>query len=117
VGGGHFGRFFPYSPLTSLVCLPLECYGCNWDCRFHTEHCVKDIAPQVIAKAITETLAGPGGKPRVFVQQSAAPPGLRRHPRWAELNGLFNPGEATQIQVHSKRFWKLETRLKNLWPA
>jgi ADP-heptose:LPS heptosyltransferase len=25
LGGGHFGRFMPYSPLTSLACLPLEC--------------------------------------------------------------------------------------------
>ena len=34
LGGGHFGRFMPYSPLTSVVCLPLECYGCNWNCRY-----------------------------------------------------------------------------------
>ena len=34
LGGGHFGRFLPYSPLTSAVCLPLECYGCGWACRY-----------------------------------------------------------------------------------
>jgi len=30
LGGGHFGRFMPYSPLTSVISLPLECFGCDW---------------------------------------------------------------------------------------
>ena len=30
LGGGHFGRFMPYAATTTVVCLPLECYGCNW---------------------------------------------------------------------------------------
>ncbi len=30
LGGGHFGRFMPYSPETSAVVNPLECFGCNW---------------------------------------------------------------------------------------
>ncbi len=45
VGGGHFGRFMPYSPLTSVACLPLDCFGCNWNCRYKRPHCVKDVAP------------------------------------------------------------------------
>lgn len=66
--GGHFGRFFPYSPLTSVVCLPLECYGCNWLCPYTRPHCVKDIHPSVVETAIRETLAAGSELPRIFAQ-------------------------------------------------
>ena len=66
LGGGHFGRFMPYSPLTSAVALPMDCYGCNWSCRHAREHCVKDIAPSLLAVAIRQTLGQSSGKPRVF---------------------------------------------------
>ena len=43
LGGGHFGRFMPYSPGTAtLRPLPtpvlnkLECFGCNWKCIYAT---------------------------------------------------------------------------------
>lgn len=41
LGGGHYGRFFPYTGLseeTSLYVLntPMECYNCNWNCRYTT---------------------------------------------------------------------------------
>jgi ADP-heptose:LPS heptosyltransferase len=66
--GGHFGRFFPYSPLTSVVCLPLECYGCNWLCPYTRPHCVKDIHPSVVETAIRETLTAVSELPRIFAQ-------------------------------------------------
>ena len=68
LGGGHFGRFLPYSPLTSAVCLPLECYGCNWACRYERAHCIKDIEPEVLREAIHRSLSEPAAKPRVFAQ-------------------------------------------------
>jgi len=41
LGGGHWGRFFPYplnifgSPhLSSVINHFMDCYGCNWQCRF-----------------------------------------------------------------------------------
>ena len=66
--GGHFGRFFPYSPLTSVVCLPLACYGCNWHCTYSRPHCVKDIDPVVVETAFRETLAAHTDQPRIFAQ-------------------------------------------------
>lgn len=71
VGGGHFGRFFPYSSSTAMVCLPLECYGCSWRCSYSEAHCVTGINPRVVAEAIRYTLEGVGSKPRVFVQSSS----------------------------------------------
>lgn len=68
LGGGHFGRFFPYSPLTSLVSLPLACYHCNWNCRYSRAHCIKDVDPGVVARAFSEAFAGPSATPRVYLQ-------------------------------------------------
>ncbi|RQW88757.1 MAG: glycosyltransferase family 9 protein [Geobacter sp.] len=66
--GGHFGRFFPYSPLTSVACLPLTCYGCNWQCTYSRPHCVKDIDPAVVETAFRETLDADADRPRIFAQ-------------------------------------------------
>jgi ADP-heptose:LPS heptosyltransferase/2-polyprenyl-3-methyl-5-hydroxy-6-metoxy-1,4-benzoquinol methylase/predicted O-methyltransferase YrrM len=101
LGGGHFGRFFPYSRSTSIVCLPLECYGCGWRCPYSTEHCVKNVAPQVVAEAIRVTLSGVGAKPRVFVQSSSV--NTMGHqssmPRWKLFNEWLNPESVEMIMV------------------
>ena len=68
LGGGHFGRFFPYSPLTSIVCLPLECYGCNWECKFGKPYCIQEILPEALSHAINESLNSMSPKPRIYVQ-------------------------------------------------
>ncbi len=43
VGGGHFGRCYPYdgavSPCIAMpvtVYQPMDCFGCNWICRYRT---------------------------------------------------------------------------------
>jgi ADP-heptose:LPS heptosyltransferase len=68
LGGGHFGRFMPYSPLTSAVILPMDCFACNWRCRFETAHCVEQVAPAVLTAAIIDALKGPRQKPALFAQ-------------------------------------------------
>ncbi|MGA1824018.1 MAG: glycosyltransferase family 9 protein [bacterium] len=68
LGGGHFGRFMPYSHLTSAVCLPLSCYQCNWQCPYDTVHCIKDINPDTIIEAIRATMKKTSNRPRLFVQ-------------------------------------------------
>ncbi len=42
VGGGHFGRFLPYDvqpepnrPIPVVASRAMECFGCNWTCKFH----------------------------------------------------------------------------------
>ncbi len=68
VGGGHFGRFIPYSGLTSVVTLPLHCFGCNWQCKFGNPFCIKDISPELIYQALTEKLKNHSAKIRVYAQ-------------------------------------------------
>ena len=68
LGGGHFGRFMPYSPLTTLASLPLDCFACNWRCRYSRPHCICDIAPHVLQTAVKETLDRQTDHIRLFVQ-------------------------------------------------
>ncbi len=68
LGGGHFGRFMPYSRLTSAVSLPLECFGCDWVCPYERPYCIKDLSPDILAEAFRQTLEITSDKPRVFLQ-------------------------------------------------
>ncbi len=68
VGGGHFGRFVPWSPLTTTVCLPLACFRCDWHCKYTRHHCIADISAETIAAGIREAASRPSAKPRIVVQ-------------------------------------------------
>lgn len=70
MGGGHFGRFMPYSKLTTLVTLPLSCYGCNWQCKFDTSHCVKAVDYNLVLEAVETALEQKSEKPRIFLNPS-----------------------------------------------
>jgi len=96
LGGGHFGRFFPYSPLTSAVCLPLECYGCNWKCRYGGFYCVKDIAPEIITEAVWQTLQRRSQKPRLFVQTDWLGKSKPDQPEWRAVD-RFVDANAVEI--------------------
>jgi FkbM family methyltransferase len=98
LGGGHFGRFFPYSPLTSAACLPLECYECNWACRFPTVHCVKDLDPAVVSEAIRQTLAHSSDRARVFIQDRSLWP-ESKSPRWQSAEHWLAGTNAEIISV------------------
>jgi ADP-heptose:LPS heptosyltransferase len=66
LGGGHFGRFHPYSHLTTLACLPLDCFGCGWECRYSRAHCIQDVSPGLLAAALRETWATPSSVARIL---------------------------------------------------
>lgn len=71
LGGGHFGRFFPYSKYTSVVCKPMNCYGCNWNCIYENTRCVNEINPELLTYAIVETLKKDSDLPRVFYSETS----------------------------------------------
>ena len=96
LGGGHFGRFMPYSRLTSAVVLPLDCFGCNWRCPHARAHCVKDVSAEVLTKAIGQTLAAGASKPRVFLQSAAGWNGRNNHPAWKHPEHLLTE---TQVEI------------------
>ncbi|MBN2590858.1 MAG: glycosyltransferase [Sedimentisphaerales bacterium] len=56
LGGGHYGRFLPYSPLTTLVSYQMQCYNCNWKCRQNDILCIKNISVGMVHEAIGKSL-------------------------------------------------------------
>jgi ADP-heptose:LPS heptosyltransferase/glycosyltransferase involved in cell wall biosynthesis/Tfp pilus assembly protein PilF len=111
LGGGHFGRFMPYSPLTSVVCLPLECYGCNWECKYNRVHCVSDITDAVIDAAVCRALAGSSDKSVVTVQGNSMYTSDVSAPRWRSPHRLLNSSNVTMnavghIPSSIQKLWK-----------
>lgn len=94
LGGGHFGRFMPYSPLTSAVVMPVECRGCNWHCKFETTACVKDIDPFVVDRAVLDCLQDTDTKrdrARIYIAHSSAVKRrLQMYPRIAESVDFYS---------------------------
>jgi len=81
LGGGHFGRFMPYSPLTVMAALPLECFGCNWGCKHTAVHCVRDLDPDTYYQALDIGFHGPVRNTSLVVTQDKK--------RWpSEVTGL-----------------------------
>lgn len=86
LGGGHFGRFMPYSPLTTVACLPLDCYRCDWKCAYSQAHCIQGVNPPVLTGAIRRALAESTHRPRIIFQQDFKAASSKEHPRWRELD-------------------------------
>jgi hypothetical protein len=61
IGGGHFGRFVPYSPLSMLIYLPMKCYRCNWLCprKFKQTYCITQIRVETVDKALRQAMKKP----------------------------------------------------------
>lgn len=53
LGGGHFGRFFPYpgNPNVKAVYKKMNCYNCNWECKKETVECIKNIEVKDVTDA------------------------------------------------------------------
>jgi glycosyltransferase involved in cell wall biosynthesis/ADP-heptose:LPS heptosyltransferase len=101
LGGGHFGRFMPYSQLTSIACLPLECYGCDWGCRYRTHHCVKDLAPQVLSEALKQTFEIPSQQSRIFIQDDSLWQPTQQQPKWKSCQAWIKINNVEIINVGS----------------
>jgi len=61
MGGGHLGRFMPYSPSTTMVYCHVSCVGCNWRCKFGTKPapCLAQISVPTVIKAIDAAVSMP----------------------------------------------------------
>jgi len=51
LGGGHFNRYFPYGSVR-IVHHPLDCYECNWKCKFPEPYCITEITVDDVAQAV-----------------------------------------------------------------
>ncbi|GFO64365.1 class I SAM-dependent methyltransferase [Geomonas paludis] len=105
LGGGHFGRFMPYAATTTAAVLPLECFGCNWKCRYPRHHCIGGVGSRTIAVAMELSLAPAGPHPRIVAQGSSCWPAGEGMPRWdlAALRGLDLAVAVTLVEQDGTR--------------
>jgi len=101
VGGYQFGRYFPYSNLTSVACLPLECWQCNGKCRYQRAHCVFDLEPKVLESAVRESLSGADQLPRIFIQGESLWRAGEEMPYWKPFHTLFSNSEVRIFNVEA----------------
>ena len=52
LGGGHYRRFFPYSKWTYCAVLYLDCFGCDWACKYNKPYCIQNVSPRTLESAI-----------------------------------------------------------------
>jgi ADP-heptose:LPS heptosyltransferase len=54
VGGGHYKRFFPYGELERFrpATEELDCFYCNWACKFDRPICVENISVETVMSEI-----------------------------------------------------------------
>ena len=64
LGGGHYGRFMPYDietktekPLPVLIIHKMDCFGCNWRCRYFVDDgkpvpCIEKISVEKVFAAV-----------------------------------------------------------------
>ena len=72
LGGGHFGRFMPYEveqqderPLPRAVFHKMDCFGCNWRCKYSRHSgaavkCIQDISVGEVWDEVEKYLSNRG---------------------------------------------------------
>lgn len=66
LGGGHYGRFFPYPPSLNIknlniVTKKMDCFGCNWNCIYpkdndFTVRCISEINTTNVTSYLEQSL-------------------------------------------------------------
>jgi len=98
LGGGHFGRFMPYAATTTAVTVPLECFGCNWHCRFPKYFCISGATSRLISAALRLAVGADSERPRIVALGSSCWPQDAGLPRW-DLGRLHESDLAVTITV------------------
>ena len=54
IGGGHFGRFYPdrSGVRQRIAYKPMDCFGCDWWCRYPTVRCISEISIDNVWKEV-----------------------------------------------------------------
>lgn len=58
-GGGTFGRFFPWPGASNqfVVYHALECFDCNWQCKYPERTCLTRLSAAAVERCVREMLA------------------------------------------------------------
>lgn len=57
MGGGHFGRFFPYDGNENqVVYYKMDCFNCNWKCIYDTPKCIDNITEDNVFEKVSKMI-------------------------------------------------------------
>ena len=58
VGGGHFGRFYPWGnpSINKVVYNSMDCFSCNWHCKYPVMKCIQEIDPGTISSQFEDII-------------------------------------------------------------
>jgi len=51
IGGGQYGRFYPYPDrqyIHPIIHEGMDCFYCNWECKYDHYKCIKDISVETV---------------------------------------------------------------------
>jgi ADP-heptose:LPS heptosyltransferase len=87
LGGGHFGRFYPYGDprMHRAVFQIMDCFYCNWQCLYEVPYCIRDITVeetwQMVQHVFKEVVLPGRSTPKVgLVERPGLGPSLRQRP-------------------------------------
>ncbi len=62
IGGGHYGLYGPWSKSSNQVWManPLDCFGCNWLCKYDRAKCIGEIPSSQIIHRLLASLQRSG---------------------------------------------------------
>jgi len=97
IGGGTFRRFFPWPGATNqyVIFHGLECYDCDWSCRYAESYCLTLIRPSRVFRYFQEMMTDPGTARERDTNETnvAYLAGWRRAPDGTRLRVRANPGD------------------------
>lgn len=58
IGGGNYGRFFPFkeSNIVRYLFYKMDCFGCDWECTLERKFCIEHLSVNEIYKTAIELL-------------------------------------------------------------
>lgn len=62
LGGAHYGYFGPWRRSARQLWLTseMDCFGCNWSCKYPSPLCISDVRPDAIVSAFESAIAASG---------------------------------------------------------
>lgn len=58
IGGGNFNKYFPFNETGKRIYIyhQMDCFGCEWICRFNEKHCLTGVNPNSVYKVAKNLL-------------------------------------------------------------
>jgi ADP-heptose:LPS heptosyltransferase len=109
LGGGHYGRFMPYSEKTYIADNKTGCFRCDWICRKPSPECVKNVTPEVITNKIIKAMEDNKLKRQCIVATSIIPVNIEEQKitinSWLEKNfKIFSFNTEEELIILKKEF-------------